>query len=206
MIFRALFLVGLMTLTAYVGYKGWKMYEFNQLTSQERANILVATPIEGKYSLTDHNGQRVTEQTYSGRHTLIFFGYTWCPDVCPTLLTDIAFIMDELGEASDKVVPLFISVDPERDTVSVLKEYVGEFHPGIVGLTGSLDDVAAAAKSFRVGYGKVVMDPADPEDYSMSHSADLFLMGPDGKPVKQYRFGVDAEALVKDIQAVLTDG
>ena len=85
MIFRALFLVGLMTLTAYVGYKGWKMYEFNQLTSQERANILVATPIEGKYSLTDHNGQRVTEQTYSGRHTLIFFGFINCrrfPECC----------------------------------------------------------------------------------------------------------------------------
>ena len=206
MMVRYLFLVGLIALTSFVGYKGWKMYEFNQLSSTERAQILTTTPIEGKFSLTDHNGQAVSEKTYLGRYTLVFFGYTWCPDVCPTMLSDVAMVMDNLGKTSEQLVPIFISVDPERDTISVLKEYANNFHPGIVGLTGSLDEVAAAARSFRVGYGKVIADPAEPEDYSMSHSADLFLMDPDGEPIRQYRFGVTVEALTEDLRAELAGG
>jgi len=200
---RYLFLVGLIALTSFVGYKGWKIYEFNQLTSTVRAQILTAVPIEGKFSLIDHNGKAVSEKTYLGRYTLVFFGYTWCPDVCPTMLSDVAMVMDNLGEASEKLVPIFISVDPERDTTSVLKEYANNFHPGIVGLTGRLAEVAKAARSFRVGYGKVIADPAEPEDYSMSHSADLFLIGPDGKLIKVYRFGVTVEALTEELRVEL---
>ena len=185
------------------GYQAWRIYSLNQRSATYKAIAATSTPIEGKFSLIDHNGRRVTQEDFRGKYTLIFFGYTFCPDVCPTTLQDIGLIMDDLGDLSKMITPLFITVDPERDTVGVMKDYVENFHPSIIGLTGDMKDMAAAAKSFRAYYAKVVPDPEEPDDYLMSHSARLFLMGPDSKPVTYFQYGETVDNMVKKIRETL---
>jgi protein SCO1/2 len=135
--------------------------------------------IGGPFSLIDETGAPVTEKTYRGRHMLIFFGFTYCPDVCPTELAKIAATLDLLGQDAQRLVPLFVSIDPERDTPEALARYTDLFHPAIIGLTGTEAEVAAAARAFRVYYNKVKTGP-EPDAYTMDHSAFVYLMGPDG--------------------------
>jgi protein SCO1/2 len=135
--------------------------------------------IGGPFSLIDETGAPVTEKTYRGRHMLIFFGFTYCPDVCPTELAKIAATLDLLGQDAQRLVPLFVSIDPERDTPEALAQYTELFHPAIVGLTGSEQQIAAVARAFRVYYNKVKTGP-EPDAYTMDHSAFIYLMGPDG--------------------------
>jgi len=134
-------------------------------------------PIGGAFTLTDENGQTVTGQTYRGKWLLVFFGFTHCPDVCPTALNDISVTFDQLGPLADKMRALFITVDPERDTAQLLLEYTGSFHPNIVGLTGTPEQIAVAAKVYRAYYKKVPTDGG----YTMDHSAITYVIGPDGK-------------------------
>lgn len=135
--------------------------------------------IGGPFSLTDETGSAVTEATFRGRHMLIFFGFTYCPDVCPTELAKVAATLDLLGDDARRIAPLFISVDPERDEPGQLAQYTDLFHPGIIGLTGTEAQIAAAARAFRVYYNKVRTGP-EPQAYTMDHSAFIYLMGPDG--------------------------
>jgi protein SCO1/2 len=135
--------------------------------------------IGGPFSLTDESGRAVTAETYRGRYMLIFFGFTYCPDVCPTELAKVAATLDLLGPEAERIVPLFITVDPERDTAEALARYTDLFHPAIIGLTGTEAEVAAAARAFRVYYNKVKTGP-EPDAYTMDHSAFVYLMGPDG--------------------------
>jgi len=135
--------------------------------------------IGGPFSLIDETGAPVTEKTYRGRHMLIFFGFTYCPDVCPTELAKVAATLDLLGPEAERIVPLFVTVDPERDTPEALAQYTDLFHPAIIGLTGTEAEVAAAARAFRVYYNKVKTGP-EPDAYTMDHSAFVYLMGPDG--------------------------
>jgi len=185
------------------GFQVWRTYTFNQQSSAFRAQSLSSTAIDGTFSLIDHHGKAVTQETYNGKYTLVFFGYTYCPDVCPTVLQDVGLIMDDLGKSADKIVPLFVTIDPERDTVEVMKDYVENFHPSIIGLTGNPKAIGAAAKSFRAYYAKVVPDRNTPDDYYMSHSARLFLMGPDSKPVTFFQYGETVESMTKKIKEIL---
>lgn len=197
-------LIGSLCLVAAIGaFEARRIHIFNQGASEYRARAMSNKPVEGKFALTDHNGRAVTQADYRGKHTLVFFGYTYCPDVCPTALQDVGVIMDNLGDRAGKIVPLFISIDPERDTVGVMKDYVSNFHPAIVGLTGSPEAVSAAAKSFRAYHARVVPDENEPEDYHMSHSARLFVMGPDGNPETFFRYGETAENMTKKIGELL---
>ncbi len=136
--------------------------------------------IVSRFSLVDHTGRAVTEKDYLGRWQLVFFGFTYCPDVCPTTLAYMAAVLDGLGDEADLVAPLFISVDPERDTPEVLAEYVAAFHPLLVGLTGTPDQIAAAAQSFRVFYERMD-EAAAPDGYLMAHSGHIYLMNPEGR-------------------------
>ena len=148
-------------------------------TAQQIARDIVT----GEFSLIDHHGNAVTDESYRGSWLLIFFGYTYCPDVCPTSLGVVALVMDELGEDAAKVQPLFISVDPQRDTPEVLADYVDAFHPRIVGLTGSPEQVAAAAQSHRAYYIKAPVEEGaeiSETEYAMDHSAYLYLMDAQG--------------------------
>jgi protein SCO1/2 len=121
----------------------------------------------------------VTDADFAGRWQLVFFGFTYCPDVCPTTLATVSAALAELGEDADQVAPLFVTVDPERDTPAAMAEYLANFDPRIVGLTGSPEQIKAAAKAFRVYYARVDKDD-QPDGYTMDHSAFLYLMGPDG--------------------------
>ena len=136
-----------------------------------------AVPIGGAFTLTDENGQEVTDQTYRGKWLLVFFGFTHCPDVCPTALNDIALTLDQLGPQAASVQPLFVTVDPERDTPEIMREYTDAFHPGIVGLTGTPAQIADTAKAYRVYYKKVPQG----DSYTMDHSGITYVMDPTGK-------------------------
>lgn len=141
--------------------------------------------IGGPFSLVDHHGRAVTDENFRGRFLLMFFGYTSCPDICPTELQTMADAIDAMGRAGRKVVPLFVTVDPERDTVEVLKDYLPNFHPRLVGLTGTKEQVARVAKAYRVFYARTTAPGGKQEgadaDYLMSHSSFIYLVGPDGR-------------------------
>ena len=134
--------------------------------------------IGGPFTLVNHLGETVTDADFRGRFLLLFFGYTYCPDVCPTTLTAIGDALDLLGPDGDKVTPVFITVDPVRDTPEYLAEYLAYFHPRMVGLSGTPDQVAAVAESYRVYYAKG--GKAGNEDYIMDHTAVIYLMDPAG--------------------------
>lgn len=133
--------------------------------------------IGGAYTLTNHRGETVTDQTFRGKTQLVFFGFTHCPDICPTALTLISDLLEQIGPAADRIQPIFITVDPERDTPQALARYVEAFHPSLVGLTGTPDQVATAAAAFKVFYRKM---PRPDGDYFMEHSGSIYVLAPDG--------------------------
>ena len=130
------------------------------------------------FSLTDHEGRSVRPESLMGRASLIFFGFTWCPDVCPTTLSDISGWLDGLGEDGDRLNVIMITVDPARDTVQTLAEYVGHFHPAIRGWTGTKAEVAQAVEGFRAKFERI---PIEGGGYTMNHTAGVFLFDADGK-------------------------
>jgi len=137
------------------------------------------TKVSGRFLLTDMNGRTVTDEMYRGKIRLVTFGYTFCPDICPTILNTLSVALDQLGPDRAKVVTLFVSVDPERDTPAHLKEYLNAF-PEITGLTGTPEQVAAAARNFKVRYERQKPDGDDPKTYAVDHSAALFIMDREG--------------------------
>ncbi|MGI9389357.1 MAG: SCO family protein [Boseongicola sp.] len=155
--------------------------------------------IRSMFSLIDHTGRDVTESDYSDQWQLVFFGFTYCPDICPTTLDYVGTTLDLLGPAAGHVAPLFISVDPERDTAEIMAEYVAAFHPLIIGLTGSPEQIAAVAEEFKVYYARLE-DEAAPDGYLMAHSGYLFLMRPDGSFEAVFReSGQEPERFAKEI-------
>lgn len=147
----------------------------------EGAKGVIKTPpdIGGPIELVSSAGETVTEKAFEGRYALVFFGYSFCPDVCPTGLQNIASALDRLGNLSEKVVPIFISVDPDRDTPNQLSEYVKLFHHSMVGLTGTEAQIKAVTKRFRVYYA--LRKDLDPKDYLVDHSAFVYFMDPNWK-------------------------
>lgn len=158
--------------------------------------------IGGPFSLIDDAGNPVTDEDFRGRYMLVYFGFTYCPDVCPTSLNRNMQALDLLGEAqAKKVQPILISVDPERDTPSHLKEYVGHFSPDMRGLTGTPEQVAAAAKAYAVYYAKVPGD--DPANYLVDHTSITYLMGPDGKFVQHFRHDLPPDEMAEQLRKLL---
>lgn len=135
--------------------------------------------VGGPFTLVNGNGQTVTARDFRGKYMLVYFGYTYCPDVCPTTLNDIAGALTKLGPKAKDLAPIFITVDPQRDTPPVMKRYTAAFSPALIGLTGTQDEIAKVAKEYRVYYAKHVTGPG-PNDYSMDHSSVIYLMGPNG--------------------------
>lgn len=157
----------------------------NEQAAGNAQGPLAGARIGGPFTLTNQGGQRVTDKDFAGKYRIVYFGYSYCPDVCPV---DLQLLMQGLrlferqdAAAAAKVQPIFITVDPARDTPEVLKTYVAAFHPRLVGLTGSEQEIAAAAKAYAVYYRKA--ENAGASEYLMDHSRQTYLMGPDGKPI-----------------------
>ena len=158
--------------------------------------------VGGPFRLIDHSGKTVTDADFRGRYMLIYFGYSFCPDVCPTTLAVMAQALEKLGGKSQRIVPILITIDPERDTPQVLNDYVKAFGPSFVGLTGSEAAIEDAEKKYRVYAVKKPLDPSKGSggNYGVDHSSVLYLMGPDGKLVNFYDEAVSPDDLAKDLR------
>lgn len=161
--------------------------------------------IGGPFTLKDGAGKAVTEKDFAGKPMLVFFGFTHCPDVCPAGLQVIAAALDELGDKASRMTPLFITVDPERDTPEVVDKYAKSFHKAIVGLSGTPEEVTAAIKAYRV-YAKKVPDEANPGEYSVDHSPFIYLMDARGEFVRHFSHGADAKMIAAEIARVIDAG
>jgi protein SCO1 len=157
---------------------------------------LPAGKIGGPFALTDGSGRKVTDRDFRGRYLLVYFGYTSCPDACPTTLNQVAAALDRLGAKAAEVQPLFITVDPQRDTPAVIGPYAAAFGPGILGLTGEPDAIAQVLREYRV-YANA--NAAGAKDYTVDHSSILYLMGPDGGFVAAIPADATGEAIAKQI-------
>jgi protein SCO1/2 len=160
-------------------------------------------PIGGPFELTDGAGRHVTEKSWPGKYLVVYFGYTFCPDVCPTTLSDLAGALEKLGGTADKVQPLFITVDPRRDTPKVIADYAAAFTPRLTGLTGTAEQIARVAKEYRVYYAEHRTGPG-PGDYTMDHSSVIYLIAPDGHFVSVIRADQQADAMAAAIQKDLS--
>ena len=158
--------------------------------------------IGGPFTLTDHKGRRVTEQDFRGRYMLVYFGFTFCPDVCPTALQVEAEALNKLGPKADKFVPILITVDPERDTPAQLASYVESFHPQLVGLTGTQQEIDAVAKAYRV-YMRKVEDPKSSAGYTFDHTSLIYVMGPDGTYRTHFTHTTNADAMAERLARLL---
>lgn len=158
--------------------------------------------IGGPFTLTDQSGRTVTDADFRGRFMLVYFGYTFCPDVCPTSLGVMAAALDKLSpDERERLAPIFVSVDPERDTPEVLKDYVAAFHPQLTGMTGTSEQLAPVMKSYKVYAAKVKND--DPQAYTVDHSSIIYLMGPDGRFLAHFPHGTTADALAEGLRKYL---
>ncbi len=152
------------------------------------------------FDLPDVDGKRRHLADFKGKVTLVFFGYTQCPDVCPTTMMELAQVKQELGADGARVQGIFVTVDPERDTPEILKAYVGAFSPDFVALRGSLDETKAVAKAFKVFYAKV---PGQDGSYTMDHTAGSYIFDASGKVRLFTRYGTGSDNLKADLQQLL---
>ena len=157
--------------------------------------------IGGPFTLTDGAGRTVTDRDLRGKYLLVYFGYTFCPDVCPTTLNQVADALDRLGPKADRLQTLFITVDPQRDTAKVVADYAAAFSPRIMGLTGTPAQIAAVAREYRVYYQ--VQKPAAGGEYTVDHSSLLYLMDPQGQFLTPIRADQTGAVMAKEIAAFL---
>lgn len=162
-----------------------------------------ASLVGGPFTLEDGTGRQVTDRDFRGKYMLVYFGYTFCPDVCPTTLSEVADALDHLGNKADRLQPIFITVDPKRDTPAVMKQYVTAFTPRLIGLTGSAEQIAKVAQEYRVYYAEHRTGPG-PNDYTMDHSSVLYLMDPDGKFVAPIRADEDGSQMAADLTRLMS--
>jgi cytochrome oxidase Cu insertion factor (SCO1/SenC/PrrC family) len=159
--------------------------------------------IGGPFTLTDQNGRRVTDQDFRGKYMLVFFGYTYCPDVCPAELQVISSALDKLGAKGEQVTPVFITIDPQRDKVEQVRDYIRNFHPRMVGLTGTPEEIDAAAKVYRVYHVKA-QNAKSADEYLMDHSTLVYLMNPQGEYVTHFAYGMSADKIAERILKAMT--
>jgi cytochrome oxidase Cu insertion factor (SCO1/SenC/PrrC family) len=159
-------------------------------------------PVGGPFELIDHTGHARTERDFRGKLMLVYFGFTYCPDVCPTDLQAIGLALDKLGGDAEGVQPLFVTVDPERDTAKHLADYVPLFHPRLIGLTGSAEAIRSAADAYKVYYARVPLPGAD---YTIDHTAYIYLMDREGNYLGFFPPGTSADRMVEIIRPRLAE-
>src|SRR6266496_970676 len=170
------------------------------VTGRSPTPIAMPSAVGGPFSLVDQNSKPITDKDMSGHPFLVFFGFTHCPDVCPTTLFDVSEVLRSLGPDADRTRALFITVDPERDTPAVMKDYLSSFDPHLSGLTGNPAEVAAVAKAYRVYFKKV---PLEQGGYTMDHTAIVYLMDKDGRFVSPFNLKRPTDAAAADLRRYL---
>lgn len=163
-----------------------------------------SSKIVARYLLMDANGRAVTHEDFPGYFQLIAFGYTFCPDICPTTLAEMSVIIEKLGEQSQRLQPLFVTVDPERDTSANLRTYTAFFHPRILGLTGSPALVRRAADNFKVRYEKAREPGAPLDQYAVDHSAGMYLLGPNGSYIRKFAYATPPAEIAEHIGRIMS--
>lgn len=169
--------------------------------SAVNADIPEGAAIGGAFTLVNQDGKAVTEKDFYGKYMLLTFGYTYCPDVCPTKLQDMALALDNMGNDAKFVQPVFISIDPQRDTPTQMKQYVGLYHNNIIGLTGTIEQIAAVTKAFKIYY-KRAEDTGD-GNYMMDHSTGIYLLDQDGKFLEVFSEGLEPAKIAAAMKARL---
>ena len=177
---------------------GW--WQVDGPGASEQTELRPVSLSEMEFRLSDHEGDEVGPETLIGSPTLVFFGFTYCPDVCPTTLSDISVWLDDLGEEVHGMNVVFITVDPERDTVEAMAEYVSYFHPAIRGWSGPEEEIARAARGFRARYERV---PTEGGDYTMNHTASVFLFDAQGQFTTMIDYHEPREFAVPKIRRAL---
>ncbi len=162
---------------------------------------IVAEDFGGPFTLTNHMGQKVTEKDFDGTWRLIYFGFTFCPAICPTELAKTTKALNAIGDKAAQITPIFITVDPERDTVEVMKGYVASFHPRLIGLTGTAEQIKKVAKEYKIYYAKV--DDPQMTEYTMDHSSFIYFMDPDNNLRAIFRADDDAAVMADKINAAI---
>ena len=168
------------------------------LTAEQQNRALIGGP----FTLVNHKGETVTDKTFVGRYQLIYFGYSFCPDVCPTELQNMITALGMIGDRAKQVVPIFITIDPERDTPAQLADYVSNFSPQLVGLTGTVQQVKGAINAFRV-YARKVKDENSSAAYLMDHSSIIYLMDRQGRFLKHFSYGAKPEAIAASLRQLI---
>jgi cytochrome oxidase Cu insertion factor (SCO1/SenC/PrrC family) len=171
-----------------------------------RPNDQPSKAIGGPFRLTTGDGQTVTDQSFRGKWLLVYFGYTHCPDICPTTLAEISQVLDRLGPLAAAIQPLYITIDPERDTSEMMNAYVKELDSRIIGLTGTPAEIAGVARAYRVYYAKKKATGQDKSAYQMDHSTFVYVMGPDGNYVTLFAplLGQGVEEMASQLRARMT--
>ena len=175
--------LGALIVVAGIGYWLTAHLSGGEVTTGDNGEPVVATgtpQIGGPFTLVNQDGQTVTQDSFGGKYLLIYFGFTYCPDVCPTDLAKMAAALDAMGDDAKKVQPIFITIDPDRDTPAQMKLYTAQFDPRLVGLTGTPAQIATAAQAYRAQYEKV-KDPKAEGGYTMEHTPYIYFMSPDNK-------------------------
>ena len=164
-------------------------------TSESKGEVLIGGP----FSLTNQDGKTITDKDYQGKYMLVYFGFANCPMICPSDMSDISFALAALDKSMvEKIQPIFITIDPARDTVENLKTFVSNFHPKFQALTGTPEQIASVANAYRVYYKEAKSDEL--QEYLMDHSAYIYLMGPDGKYIGHFRHDQEVLDIVNGIK------
>ena len=157
--------------------------------------------IGGAFTLTDHHGKQTTEKMLLGKYSLVFFGFTYCPDVCPVAMQNVSAALDLMGTDADKIRPIFITTDPERDTVEKVAQFVSSFHKNTIGLTGTVEQIKAASKAYRV-YSAKKKNADMPDGYTIDHASIIYFMGPDGKYVTHFNHSTPPNVMASRIKLI----
>jgi protein SCO1/2 len=190
----ALLALGAVALFGGIGAVAWL-----RLSEQAAAGL---STIGGPFTLTDGAGRNVTDRDLRGRYMLVYFGYTFCPDVCPTTLAEMAGALERLGKDADRIAPVFITVDPARDTPTVMRDYVAAFGARIIGLTGTPEQIAQVTREYRVYV--TTHRSGEGRNYTVDHSSILYLMGPDGRFVAPLRTDGTADQLAAQLAKLMS--
>jgi len=198
--------LGLGIASAIATYQIHQEQNSNAITLIKKEDIsaapaIVAKNFGGPFTLTNHLGQRVTEQDYQGQWRLIYFGFTYCPAICPTELQKIATALNDLGDKGEQILPIFVSVDPERDTVDVMREYVSLFHSRLIGLTGSIEEIEQIKKEYKIYAAKVQDDTMS--DYTVDHSSFIYFIDPDNNLRRIFKIDDRAQDITNFVNSTI---